>query len=312
MDLSLDLLGIDDTEDFVNVDKLIDNINIQSDIEINICPDCQLPFESNVDLTYSCKNCGLTVNNISNDCPNNENNTSINNQRIRRANIIKEMLFSSEKFRQEGGNSLDNDLIIEAAILYDSLSSILENTTRNNNKKRIQAGCISNICRKHGFVRSESDICGMVGLTTSGFSSGTKLLLDLKYRGKLNDIEDDHYCIRQQITTYFDQLGLMNNYKDCIDIVYEIVDIAINKAIIYNTHLSSKCIGAIYLLSKKGLFDEELKLDFISKKCNIKDNTIKSTAVKLDKYRSHFVEIYENNFLPTNQVFVPAVKYILI
>ena len=143
---------------------------------------------------------------------------------------------------------------------------------RGSIKDEVLAAILYYECIAAGTARKKRDIAALMRLPTFGFSKGEHILRDLRAKGQI-DIDMDNEPISSFVDRYMEALGLEDQrYKDFIE---KIVVLSEERKIGMNSQISSKIVGAIYLLiTTKGL---PITIHALEKAT---DNTKKNTFTK--------------------------------
>jgi transcription initiation factor TFIIIB Brf1 subunit/transcription initiation factor TFIIB len=116
---------------------------------------------------------------------------------------------------------------------------------RGNIKDEVLAGLIYFECIRASIVRKKKDIALFMKLPTNGFSRGEDILRNLQAEGKI-DIPVDEEPIEGFVDRYLEELNLDNpNY---IKFIVELVDESERRKIGMNSQLSSKAVGALWII----------------------------------------------------------------
>ena len=179
-----------------------------------------------------------------------------------------------EKFiRQHDGTKIPSNIITIAADYYFAAQQ--HEIKRSYNRIATMAECLYRTCNFHGVGRKPKEIIDIFHIEQSDLSKGSNILDKLHSQGLLKDFDYNK-------TNYDD--ALLSRYFNCLNIKREngekkyyqfctdIIDFTIKYKIANNNIVSTKCAGAIYLLTT---FDKTVKVskDNISKSCDISKST---------------------------------------
>lgn len=151
---------------------------------------------------------------------------------------------------------------------------------RRTIKDEILAALIYYTCIKNGAIRKKRDVSQFMGLNTDGFSRGEDILRTLNESGEI-DIELVDETVECFIDRYLDELKIYcKEIQDdkYVSFVKELVQYSEEINLGMNSQLSSKVIGAIWILICK--FKLNITADQVEIAC---DNTKKNTFVKFSK-----------------------------
>jgi len=216
---------------------------------------------------------------------------------------------------QYKGPTLPNNIITTASEFYYQVQQHC--ILRGDVRKGTMAACLSKICEKNNIIRKPKEIADIFGIPQSELSNGEKILDQLFAEGILRnltfgtikfnearEINQFYYydSIESFLTRYFECLNISDEYLTFASrlvqftIKYHIADSSIN---------SSKCAGAIFILSLK---IPELKINKtdIERECNISkstfgrfysaiDNVLESKSAELRHVRRRLRRIFKKN-----------------
>jgi transcription initiation factor TFIIIB Brf1 subunit/transcription initiation factor TFIIB len=161
-------------------------------------------------------------------------------------------------------------------------------------KDEILAGLIKFECIKCGIARKNKDIAMFMRLATSGFAKGENMLRELHAQGII-DIPINEDPIVGYLPRYLEALNISN--ERYYDFVAELVDYSESIYMGYRSQISSKIVGALWIIIRKeklAITDKELE--------KAADNTKKNTFVKFyDLVMSNidvFVDIFNKYEIP--------------
>lgn len=155
-----------------------------------------------------------------------------------------------------------------------------ENTTkkkiifRGKGKLGMYAACLYYACIMENLSRTPKEIANIVGVEEKYMSTADKKLQEFHELG-LIDLPINVRLIDDYINRFFPLLGIPLKYKDFIIYLLHRADekyIHIN----HESRISTKCIGAIYLLCQRIPELKHITKEIIAQECNIS----KSTCIK--------------------------------
>lgn len=307
------------TFDQITESKLISNLDeeIRSE-KYNYCPDCKIPMILSGS-EYQCTECGR-VQQFSGDGPKNHDDivsgsiritTGANKGRFynitgdytktQMKTILEQLLQNQSNYT---GMAFQINVLTAAARQYNLIQKyITEDDIDDNGKVRGQkkfvrrgnikdetlAGLIYFEGIREKLVRKKRDIAIFMKLPTYGFSRGEDILRNLHAEGKL-DIPVDEEPIEGYVDRYMDALSLENS--EYSKFVIDLVEESEKRKIGMNSQLSSKIVGAIWILINK---------------CNLRitpqrleqatDNTKRNTFTKFYNLTLNNIEIFKHVFI---------------
>lgn len=267
----------------------------------NYCTECKLPMEL-AGTEYLCPTCGV-VEIIDVDSYKNHEDTVTGSLRIttgqnkgrfynvtgdytktQRKMIHTQLIHHSSKY---AGPAIPLNVLNATADQYNKIQKLVteddydENgeicgqkkfVRRGNVKDEILAALLYFECIREGLVRKKRDIANFMGLTTSGFSRGENILYSLDLEGKL-ELPKDINPAAGFADRYLEALGLED--PRYLKFVVALVGESEKKNIGMNSQISSKTVGAIWVLINK------CKLNITSLALEkAADNTKKNTFAK--------------------------------
>jgi transcription initiation factor TFIIIB Brf1 subunit/transcription initiation factor TFIIB len=146
---------------------------------------------------------------------------------------------------------------------------------RENRRKGIFGACLYYACIEHNLTRAPKEIAAVMRIEERFLSQGDKLLQELNEYGIIN-IPTSYEPLSDYINQYFPTLGIPQEYKRFV------IDL-ISRAEVKHLHVenesrtTSKCIGIIYLLTRRIPSLRHITKNDISKKCN---NISKTTFLR--------------------------------
>lgn len=284
----------------------------------NYCDDCVTPMELH-DSEYHCPNCGIIVEYLA-DAVTDHSASTAGNIRIstgahkgRFYNVSNDYSQSQLKLIMQQFTQLSNeykgfrispDILKSAAEAYNRVQrNVTVETSDGRTRKFVRRGVSKNAvlaaaiyyeCIRAGQTRQPADIAQFMKLPNAGFSTG-----DNAYR----TICQEHGFELPQIITpmndfinrFSEALGLDPKYKGFIA---ELVETSEKKHIGMNSNISSKVVGAMYILIT------QLNLPFSISQLEVAtNNTKKSTFTKFVGHvvgnMSEFRPVYKKWNIPT-------------
>lgn len=273
--------------------------------EIPICETCKCQM-AKFDLRYVCENCGCEEEILGDDTDaaaeyyvrggttgNNSTGTSSAPLRIngpgahmlqkkligsvsdykvqQRKNTVEDMTNINYQYN---GPKLPNDVILAGAELYCQVQQF--EILRQDVRKGTQAACVYRKCSQFGITRKPKEIADMWGITQTDLSAGEKILDKLEAEGKIESTPDQRFFnadkeIENFTDRYFEDLNIPFK-KDYKNFVTQLIRFTLDKHIADSSVPSSKCAGAIYILTQQC---EELGITWneIQTKCKISKST---------------------------------------
>ncbi|SIP85835.1 Putative TFIIB [Pacmanvirus A23] len=288
-----------------------DNVD---ETQYNYCPDCKIPMTL-AGSEYNCDMCGLTEQFAADGCKDHDETVSgsiritTGSNKGRFYNITGDYTKTQKKFILDQllqnqsnftGMAFPMNVLNAAATQYNSIQKFITEddididgkvrgqkkfVRRGNIKDEVLAGLIYFECIREKLVRKKRDIAIFMKLPTYGFSRGEDILRNLVGEGKLDlPTEDEPIC--GYLDRYVEILGITN--QSHLNFVIEIVEESEKRKIGMNSQISSKIVGALWILvTKLGLPITAIALE---KAC---DNTKKNTFVKFQKTVLANMKVFE-------------------
>lgn len=212
-----------------------------------------------------------------------DTSTSRRQQRKNTRDEMKKIIF------QYKGDKPPKNVIHAAADMYYDLQQ--HHIKRGDVRLGTMAACVYQACIEHDIIRKPTEIADMFGVPQTALSEGAKILDDLAAKGMIhfsnrNKFADIDYRVKSFINRYFESLGITTD-TDASDksnvcnyrlFVVRIIEFTIAKHIAESSVISSKCAGAVYILSQC-CPKLEITCEKIQKECKIS----KSTFVRFAK-----------------------------
>lgn len=243
------------------------SVKIEDEVEqYNYCPDCKVPMVIN-GADYQCESCGLVQ--VFNPETTKEAKPQSSygrftgsNRRTRYYSVMNDYARTQRKAieTQLRTNNLNfvpkiaDEILMNVAAKYNQIQNRFitdENGTqkkfvrRGNIKDEVLASLIYFECMAKGATRKKKDIAAFMHLPANGFSRGEEILLTLQASG-LIDLPTDANVMVGFVDRYLEALNIAEpEYRD---FVIDIVTLSEEKRIGMDSHLSSKVVGAIWML----------------------------------------------------------------
>ena len=280
------------------------------------CPECDIPMEI-ISADYQCAVCGFTMYNAHETARDHSETTSSTiriatgayrgrfyNMSCDYAKTQYKMILTLMQChaRKYTGPPFSPAIIRATADMYNhiqryvKIEEVDENGTvcikkfvrRGSIKDEILAAILYFECVRDGIVRKKQHAAEFMGLTTSGFSRGENILRSLEAQGYIK-IPVDANPTRRFAEMYMEKLEITR--AQYIDFVIDLVEESENKKIAMSSQLSSKVVGAIWILITRR------KLAITAKALEAAaDNTKKSTFVKFSNVVTANPEIFGHIF----------------
>lgn len=247
------------------------------DYRHNYCPDCKFPMELS-GIEYHCRYCGLTQTNEMDGCGDHEEtvsssirittgansgrfyNTANDYTKTQKKIILDQLLQRQSSYN---GPAFQVNILNAAATQYNCIQKFIKEddldengyiqgqkkfVRRGNIKDEVLAGLIYFEGIREKIVWKKKDIAMFMGLVTGGFARGEDILRTFEAEGKI-DIPVDEEPIEGFVDRYLEALNLDNvNYGKFIT---EIVEESEKRKIGMNSQLSSKIVGALWIIINK-------------------------------------------------------------
>lgn len=266
-----------------------------------ICPDCNIEMYISTD-GLVCDKCGYideslgTTSETTSDVVNSYNTSSdsaapvritgpghykfqkklvtdtSNYEKTRRKNTIDQMM---NTVYQCPGAVPPRHIIMEAAEMYLSIQKHC--IKRGDVRRGAMADCIYKICMLRGFIRKPKEIAAMFGIPQNELSNGAKIVDELIACGKIafkKDIETNlpEHIMSSCLNQYFQSLRIPEDKPKYRHFVERLIKFAGKFGIADSSIISSKCAGAIYVLSIK-CPELNITLKAIERDCHISKST---------------------------------------
>lgn len=287
-------------------------------ITSSYCPDCDTPMEL-FGVELQCSTCGLTqLNNTAIMC---HDDTISNNLRIttgqnkgrfynmavdytktQRKMIAEQLYQHSTRYK---GPAFPNNVLAATATQYNRIQKLITEDVINSDgeitgqkkyvrrgsiKDEILAGLIYFEGIREKLYRMKKDVAIFMDLPINGFARGEDILRNLQAEDKI-DIPVDDEPIEGFIDRYLEALK-MDDIPAYSKFIIDIVSTSEKNKIGMNSHLSSKIVAAIYIITVQ----HKLKITAVAieKAC---DNTKKNTFMKFTKIVAGSSDAFEGCFV---------------
>jgi transcription initiation factor TFIIIB Brf1 subunit/transcription initiation factor TFIIB len=193
--------------------------------------------------------------------------------------LTTERSLLEENFQYKG-NKIPRDVILLAVDILFSVKAA-GYVFRGNGKKGIEAACVFYACVIKGVTKRPSDIAEIFGVGERFLSQGDRMLQDLKERGII-DIPTFLRPMNDYIKQYFLVLHIPDKYAS---FVTDLIDRADKKHIhiMNESRMTTKCVGAILLLTTRVRELRHITKDVIWKECRISKSTFTRYCILLEK-----------------------------
>jgi len=201
---------------------------------------------------------------------------SVSNYKVQqRKNTIEEMV--NTVYQYDGAKIPDN-VVLEAAELYYAVQQCAIH--RADVKRGAQAACLYRRCIKNGITRKPKEIADIFNIPQENLSLGEKILDKLIAEGQLDiDATQMYFNADTEIESfsdrYFEDLDMPTTGPVAAEFksfVKQIIKFTFDKHIADSSIPSSKCAGAIYILTLKR-DDLHIRWNDIQTKCKISKST---------------------------------------
>lgn len=327
--MTSDLLGLScQFDQFQPIDESLFNQMIElkpptvETVKYNYCPDCNIPMTL-AGSDYQCSECGSVQAVNGNSYKNFDDivngslriTTGANKGRLynvacgdyakTQLRIILDQLMKNQS--NFSGMAFPHNILFAAASQYNRIQKYITEddiddngkvrgqkkfVRRGNIKDEVLAGLVYFEGIREKLVRKKRDIAMFMKLPTCGFSRGEDILRNLQAEDKI-DIPVDEEPIEGYVDRYMDGLNLDN--PDYTKFIIELVQESENKKIGMNSQLSSKIVGAIWILIDRC----KLQITPIQLECAA-DNTKRNTFMKFYNIVVANIAIFSHIFIKNN------------
>lgn len=316
-----DPFGILDDIDYTDLMNDFHNICSINEITItdsNVCKHCGNILQRNINnMNDTCSICGIITDEIVEDFA---NSSETNNNKLRivgfnsnhfqpdlyrsdngnisitqKKQILAEYKDYRQRFIEAGGRPFPLTACELATDFYNMIQQ--KCVKRSQNKKAIMAAVLWQACLLINFAPSKIEISKFMQLPHKGIARGNNFIRTLVSNKQL-DLDPNTDPVYPEIRTLFIQLEYLDEkYKTLHDIIYNIIQIAVENSIGINSLPRSKVIGTTYIVLKR-CQDKTLvpnppmdTKDFCKNK--IRKNTIDRYINEINSYHSYFKPYYE-------------------
>lgn len=210
------------------------------------------------------------------------------------------------------GRKIPESIINMASLMYHQIQQYC--IKRGDVRLGTMAACVYRICKKEGIIRKPSEIASIFKISQSELSNGEKTIDKFISQGILTE-EYKHNEERDNIKSYLER------YFECLHIPHrylrfttKLIKISIKYNIAASSVTSSKCAGAIHVLTSRSLNKSKVGssqrildiqsptiLEDITEKRNESKNESKNEEVKDDteienESENEYEEIEENEW----------------
>jgi len=201
---------------------------------------------------------------------------SVSNYKVQqRKNTIEEM---TNTIYQYQGAKLPNDVVLAAAEFYYLVQQC--EIRRAQVRKGTMGACLYRKCIEAGITRKPKEIADIFDIDQTDLSYGEKILDRLIASGQLETTSKQMYFNADQEVVsftdrYLEDLDISDKgaeYQEYKSFVTQLIKFTLDKHIADSSVPSSKCAGAIYILTLKR-DDMPIKWNEIQSKCKISKST---------------------------------------
>ena len=177
------------------------------------------------------------------------------------------------------GAKIPNDVILAAAELYYDVQQC--EIHRGEVQAGTMAACLYRKCNELGITRKPQEIADIFGISRTAFSFGDKILDRLIADGKLDMIQKQQYFnvdaeVLSLAERYMEDLDFASfstpeQIQNYVAFISHLIKFTLDKHIADSSVPSSKCVGAIYLLTSK--LELPVSWNDIQARCKISKST---------------------------------------
>jgi transcription initiation factor TFIIIB Brf1 subunit/transcription initiation factor TFIIB len=174
------------------------------------------------------------------------------------------------------GIKVPTNVVKDSAKFYYSVQQ--HTIKRGDVRIGTMAACTYRVCKKYGLIRKPKEISDMYGIDQNEFSNGEKILDELFAKGLLKDnseyavsnfYSEDEPRIDAFLGRYFEAMNIPDKY---IKFTKILIKFTIKFKIANSSIISSKCAGAIYILSTR-VPELEISKQDVANACQISKST---------------------------------------
>ena len=291
--------------------------------EPNFCTDCNLPMEISGADEYQCTVCGRAQNIFVDSCADHESasassikigtgahkgryyNFTGDYSKVQLKAIQSQLSKCRSTYR---GNAFSHDILAAVALRYNEIQKLEfhdDSAADAKPKKFVKRGAIKNEiiaalmyyeCIRKGVVRKKRDIAEFMGLEHDGFSRGDSILRNLHAMQKI-DLPMDEEPIEGFVDRYLETLNIESPVNSSF--IISLVDRSENERIGMSSQLSSKVVGALWVLilrTKLPITSQQLE----KAADGIKKNTFMKFYKEVYGNISFFTDIFAAHNVPLN------------
>lgn len=221
---------------------------------------------------------------------------NVNNNILQKKQILSEYKEYRQKFIDKGKRVFPLNACELATLFYNKIQQ--QHVKRNQNKKTIMAACLYHACVLIDFVPSKSEIAKFMQLKNRGIAKGNNIIRTMVSNNQL-DIDPNKDITYPEIKTLFIQLGYTGDqFTKLHDIIYHVIQIAIENYIGIHSLIRSKVIGTTYIVLRRSKHWNIIPnipantKEFCKDK--IRKNTIDRFITELSAYHSYFKDYYKS------------------
>ena len=315
---SIDVVAQTDYTNMLNLlesDNTVVNLEVQMDldsdkiIKYNICPKCNIEGTMN-DGSVFCPECGLETliiddnnkfsfssekdHNVSSNSyisfnfigPNSYGyqrsflKTCANYSSFRRNNNRKDMYNYNYQYE---GKKIPKNAIKLAIELFSKIKE-KNYVFRGNGKKGVLGACLFYACVMNNITKTPREIASVMEIEDRFLSHGDRVVQELNEKGVIS-IPTTLRPLNDYLDQFFPALNIPDKYKTFVIDVIERAEKK-NIHIMNDSRTTTKCIGAIFLITNRVKELRHITKDIIVKECNISKSTfIRYYNLLLENYK---------------------------
>ena len=315
---SIDVVAQTDYTNMLNLlesDNTVVNLEVQMDldsdkiIKYNICPKCNIEGTMN-DGSVFCPECGLETliiddnnkfsfssekdYNVSSNSyisfnfigPNSYGyqrsflKTCANYSSFRRNNNRKDMYNYNYQYE---GKKIPKNAIKLAIELFSKIKE-KNYVFRGNGKKGVLGACLFYACVMNNITKTPREIASVMEIEERFLSHGDRVVQELNEKGVIS-IPTTLRPLNDYLDQFFPALNIPDKYKTFVIDVIERAEKK-NIHIMNDSRTTTKCIGAIFLITNRVKELRHITKDIIVKECNISKSTfIRYYNLLLENYK---------------------------
>ena len=172
-------------------------------------------------------------------------------------------------------NQIPKDVVLEAAGLYYELQQ--HEIRRGDVRRGTLAACLYRKCKEKGIDRKPKTIADMFEIDQNDLSCGEKILDKLAAKHLINvPRSQTYYDVNDRASSftnrYFEVLEISGDHQDYKAFVTDLIRFTCEKHVAESSIISSKCAGAIYILTNRRP-ELDISKETIQKACEISKST---------------------------------------